>query len=146
MAGRVDDVRPCSLKIFHTWVLAQQVQEGPLRECTAICKDRRRLGFTVLINRTSDITAFISSRKNFWRVYKFEVCCDIRCWLNRVPASRVGPSRKRTKHHILYRQGFATREAVEETVRAKVFVGSDGAASDTRKLLPIRFHGSATDI
>lgn len=35
---------------------------------------------------------------------------------------------------------------MKETVRAKLFVDSDDAASDARKLLPIPFHGLATDI
>ncbi|KAH7036699.1 FAD binding domain-containing protein [Macrophomina phaseolina] len=146
VAGRADGVQPRFLEILNTWGLAKEVhEEGPIIERTAIYKDGEKLIF----NRSHQSD---SRYRGLHIITQGQV---ERIFIRDLLRHKVLVERNKTlkDYSITNENDHPVRATVinectgvEEEVRAKFLVGSDGAASRIRKSLDIPFDGMSTDI
>ncbi|KAF2280131.1 FAD binding domain-containing protein [Westerdykella ornata] len=147
VAGRADGVQPRFLEILNTWGLAKEVhEEGPIIERTAIYKDGKKLFF----NRSHQ------SDSRYRGLHIITQGQIERLYIRDLMRHKVLVERSTTlKHYKVQNDGseypvhatlINSRTGVEQNVRAKFLVGSDGAASQIRKSLNIPFDGMSTDI
>ena len=148
-AGRADGVQPRFLEILHSWGLATEVhEEGPLIERTAIYKDGKRLMFNTSHQSDSRYRGLhIITQRQLERIYvrdlfRHQVLVERQTLITDFTVdSDQSPASHPVK--IVLKNG---KTGIEETVRSKFLVGSDGGASMVRKKLQIPFDGVSTDI
>lgn len=146
MAGRADGVQPRFLEILNTWGLAKEVhEEGPIIERTAIYKDGEKLFFNRSHQSDSRYRGLhVITQGQIERIF-------IRDLLrHKVLVERSKTLKEYTVDNASEYPIRATltskRVGVEESIRAKFIIGSDGAASSIRKSLDIPFDGMSTNI
>lgn len=148
LAGRGDGVQPRFLEILHSWGLATEVhEEGPLIDRTAIYKDGKRLLFNSSHQSDSRyrglhiITQGQLERICIRDLLRHQILVERETL---IADFEVDPDSSTT--HPVQIKLKNDRTGVDETVRAKFLVGSDGATSAIRKKLQIPFDGVSTDI
>ena len=148
LAGRGDGVQPRFLEILHSWGLATEVhEEGPLIDRTAIYKDGKRLLFNSSHQSDSRYRGLhIITQGQLERIYirdllRHQILVERETL---IADFEVDPDSSTT--HPVQIKLKNDRTGVDETVRAKFLVGSDGATSAIRKKLQIPFDGVSTDI
>lgn len=146
MAGRADGVQPRFLEILNTWGLAKEVhEEGPIIERTAIYKDGEKLFFNRSHQSDSRYRGLhVITQGQIERIF-------IRDLLrHKVLVERSKTLKEYTVDNASEYPIRATltskRVCVEESIRAKFIIGSDGAASSIRRSLDIPFDGMSTNI
>ncbi|KAI1372050.1 FAD binding domain-containing protein [Hypoxylon crocopeplum] len=148
IAGRADGVQPRFLETIAMWGLAPEIhEEGPLIERTAIYKDGEKL----LFNRSHQSDSryrglHIITQGQIERIYVRDLARHkaiverssvLRDYTVRQSADELYPVQATIKNE---------RTGECQAIQAKYLVGSDGAASTTRKGLGIPFDGVSTDI
>lgn len=148
LSGRADGVQPRFLEILHSWGLAVEVhEEGPLIERTAIYKDGKKL----LFNRSHQSDSryrglHIITQGQLERIYIRDLLRhQILVEREKVIEGFVVESDSALTHPVCVNVK-SEKTGIQETIRAKFLVGSDGANSFIRKKLQIPFDGVSTDI
>lgn len=149
IAGRADGVQPRFLETLHSWGLAAEVhEEGPLIERTAIYKDGKKLLFTRSHQSDSRYRGLhIITQGQIERIYIRDLLRHKTLVERETTVTKFSVADETSGEQYPVQATLRNeRTGLEEEVRAKFLIGSDGASSSIRKQLEIPFDGVSTDI